>query len=86
MTLALRAPAGVTDAAIAVLVDGSWRPFKTYPSGLPDVYLADVDALGTFGIVSDEPDPGCYGYYLPGTFLDDGDLGEPSPTPPKGPR
>ncbi len=80
VTLALRAPAGVTDAAIAVLVDGSWLPLKTYPSGLPDMYLADVDTLGTYGIVSTKPDPGCYGYYLPGSFVDDGDPLEPSPT------
>jgi hypothetical protein len=65
VTIALRAPAGVTAARIAYFDGTSWQLLQTFESGLPDLYLVDVDRLGTFAIISEQPDPGCHGFYVP---------------------
>ncbi len=50
VTLALRAPAGATGVTIVKLVDGAWQPVPMMDSGQPDIYLANVDALGEFAV------------------------------------
>jgi hypothetical protein len=52
MTLAMRGPAGIpASAVIARLVDSTWQPLPTNPSGLQDLFLANTDALGTFALL-----------------------------------
>jgi len=48
VTLALRAPTGATGVTIVKLESGVWQPAPVMESGQPDVYLANVDALGVF--------------------------------------
>ncbi len=50
VTLALRAPAGSTDVTIVRSGDGAWAAVPTLRGGQPDVFLANVDALGDFAI------------------------------------
>jgi hypothetical protein len=52
LTLAMRGPAGIpASAVIAHLVDSTWQPLPTNPSGLQDLFLANVDALGDFALL-----------------------------------
>ena len=52
LTVALRAPPGISpDATIARLVNGTWQTVPTEPSGLPDLFISNPDALGDFAVL-----------------------------------
>ena len=50
VTLLMRAPAGLTDAAMVQLMNGAWTRLPTMRAGSPDTYDVNVDVLGVFAI------------------------------------
>jgi hypothetical protein len=54
ITVALRGPPGTAvDASIARLTDGAWKPLKTAPSGLQDLFITNAEALGDFAVLGE---------------------------------
>ncbi len=58
VSVALRAPVHDDESpVVAVLQEGIWRPLPTENGGLPDLWLADVSAFGTFAVILPDPPP-----------------------------
>jgi hypothetical protein len=52
ISLALRGPPGTAvDASIARFTDGAWKPVKTAPSGLQDLFLTNATAFGDYAVL-----------------------------------
>ena len=52
ISLALRGPPGTAvDATIARFADGAWKPVKTAPSGLQDLFLTNAAAFGDYAVL-----------------------------------
>jgi hypothetical protein len=58
VTLALRAPADVTDVTIVRFASGAWQSLPTMRGGQPDVFLVNVDELGEFAVRGTLPSSG----------------------------
>jgi hypothetical protein len=51
VTVAMRSPPGISaGATISRLAGGAWQALASQPSGLPDLYLANTNALGDFAV------------------------------------
>ncbi len=52
VTIVLRAPAGVTDASMARLVDSAWQPVATEHAGQPGMFDANATLFGDFALIA----------------------------------